>query len=306
MRVGWVVGAAGALFVGLTRPVVYMRRGLDGDSYSVLAGILDLGKGGNYLLALILFAFSVVFPIAKLAALLVLLAVPLSEERQTRTLRALGLLGRWSMLDVFVIAILVGSVELGVLSEAEPRPGLYWFAAAIVLSMVATMRVTHALAPGGADSGSAVPPARGGGLRWISVISGVLFVVGLWLPLMSVEKWHFWGNQYSVLEGIWNLASEGEGVLAFLMLLFVVLLPLARFVGLAWLGWGPSSEGVARAVLLIDKWAMLDVFGLALLIVIVKIADIASVAPEPGFWVLLLATFLSLADTWRVQRGVRR
>ena len=167
--------------------------------------------------------------------------------------------------------------------------------ASLILSLMLVASGALALLPG---------ESRGAG--WVSAFACMLFVTGLWLPLMKVEKWHFWDNQYSVLVGAWRLALEGEGLLATMVLLFVVALPAARFVGLAWLGWGPSSERVARVVLLLDKWAMLDVFGLALLIVIVKIADIASVEPMPGFWVLLVATLLSLVDTWRLQRGTHR
>jgi paraquat-inducible protein A len=259
------------------------------------------------LLALIVVAFSVVFPIVKLGALLAALFLELDQARRMVGLRTLSLIGRWSMLDVFVVAILVGSVQLGVLSEGRARPGIYVFAAAILWSMIATVAVHRLSARSGPGPATAVarvgprigPPAG----KWRSAAAGVLFLLGLSLPLMEVEKWVFWDHRYSVLTATWSMARGGQALLAATVFLFVVLLPAARFLGLSWLQWGRPSRRAMRAVLAIDKWAMLDVFGLALLVVAVKIGDIASVRARPGLWVLLAAVFLSAYDSWKRQRA---
>src|SRR6185503_2851532 len=95
------------LAVGLDLPVVTLRSGLAHDSYSVLGGIADLARSDELLLALIVLAFSVLFPIVKLGLLAHVLFRPVAVEQRTRLVRALERLGRWSMLDVFVIAILI-------------------------------------------------------------------------------------------------------------------------------------------------------------------------------------------------------
>jgi paraquat-inducible protein A len=289
------------MILGLFLPVLELRRGLSDQRYSVLTGIVDLAKGGNLLLALIVFAFSVVFPIAKLASLCVALFGELARERRQEVLRRLELLGRWSMLDVFVIAVLVGSVQLGVLSEGRALPGIYVFGAAILLSMVSTVAV-HNLSARSMEEPGDLGAVRQRSDRWRSAAAAALFLVGLCLPLMQVEKWVFWDNQYSVLAATWKMASSGQVPLAATVLVFVVLLPALRLIGLCWLQWGHPSPGTARAVLLVDRWAMLDVFGLALLIVAVKIGDIAAVEARPGLWVLLAAVCLSAYDSWKLQR----
>jgi len=299
-----LVAAATALAVGLSLPVVYMRRGLSKETYSVLTGIVDLAHGGNVLLAGIVFVFSVVFPIAKLAALFVLLFGPLERPRLAGILRSLSPLGRWSMLDVFVIAILVGSIRLGILSESEPRGGIYVFGAAIVLSMVATMALERLARAGAARR--RIELRRGGAGPWLSLASLVLFLVGLSQPLMRVEKWQIWENEYSVLTASLAMARSGEALLGAIVLLFVVLLPLARFGALVVLRWRTPSARFTRALLLVEKWAMLDVFGLALLIVLVKIGDVATVESRPGFWILLAAVALSLGDSVWLAREERR
>ena len=53
------------------------------------------------------------------------------------------LYGKWSMLDVFVVAVLVVAVKLGTLASVEMRYGLYFFSAAVLLTMFVTARVVR-------------------------------------------------------------------------------------------------------------------------------------------------------------------
>lgn len=297
-----LVVASVLLGIGLFSPIVYLRRGITSESYSVLTGITDLASGGNLLLAVIIAAFSVAFPIVKLAWLARILFRPATAAQREQSLRVLAALGRWSMLDVFVIAILVGSVRLGVLSEGEPRPGLYVFGAAILLSMIAAVILERSACPPLSDAEVDDFAARVRPNRALTALSAALFVLGLSLPLMQIEKWLFWENEYSLLGGAWHLAQDGGEVLACALLIFVVLLPLTGFAGRGWVQWGSPSRNTVRRQLVLEKWSMLDVFGLALLIVTVKITDIAAVQPRPGFWVLLVAVALSIYDRWRSRR----
>lgn len=303
LPVGVLLAAAGTLACGLALPVITVRTGLAHDGYSVLGGIADLARSGEVLLALIVLAFSVVFPIVKLGVLALMLFRPVQEERRARLLAALERLGRWSMLDVFVIAILIGSVHLGMLSEAYAERGIYVFAAGILLSMFAT-RAVHRLL--GGPPGRANVPRATRGERWTSLAALVLFTLGLFLPLMVIEKFRFWDHEYSVLRASRLMLDEGEYVLASAVLFFVVLLPLARLSGIVLLRWSRAPERFARAVLALEKWAMLDVFGLALLVVVAKLGALASVETRIGFWILLAAAALSFRDSLALRRGAAR
>lgn len=298
-----LVAAAVTLGVGLALPVVTLRTGLAHDSYSVLGGIVDLVRSGEVLLGLIVLAFSVLFPIAKLWLLALVYLRPFEEERRLALVRTLERLGRWSMLDVFVIAILIGSVHLGILSEASAERGIYVFAAGILLSMLATLAVQGLL---GAPPERAALPAATRAQRWTSLTALALFALGLFLPLLVVEKWHFWDHEYSVLDASRRMLEEGEGLLGTAVLLFVVLLPLARLTGLVLLRWLRRPERLARPVLALEKWAMLDVFGLALLVVVAKIGAVAAVETRAGFWLLLAAAVLSFQDARALRRGSSR
>jgi paraquat-inducible protein A len=130
------------LLIALSLPLMKVQKMvLWKNEYSVIAGVHGLWDQGQYALAIILFFFSIVFPIFKLAVLAFVWFVRLAEAKRETALHWLGILGKWSMLDVFVVAILIVLVKLGPLAKVEPQRGLYWFAAAILVSMITSMHV---------------------------------------------------------------------------------------------------------------------------------------------------------------------
>ena len=130
------------LYLGLSQPILYAQQMIFWkSSYSIWAGIVELWKQNDLLLATVVFFFSMVFPVIKVGALAVLWFGRLPEDSRASLLHVLGLLGKWSMLDVFVVSILIVLVKLGPMARVEPRAGVYFFSAAILLSMVTTMYV---------------------------------------------------------------------------------------------------------------------------------------------------------------------
>ncbi len=105
------------------------------SDYSVLSGVADLARQNELILAAVIFFFSVAFPIAKLASLWMVWSVPLASKRREGVLVWLERLGRWSMLDVFVVAIMIVLIKMKPLAAISPRPGVYVFSGAILLSM---------------------------------------------------------------------------------------------------------------------------------------------------------------------------
>lgn len=129
------------LMRGLSLPLLYSQKVFWQSTYSVWTGIVDLWGMNEYGLAAVLFFFSIVFPMVKLIALAVIWFVKLPEGKRMGLLHWLGILGKWSMLDVFIVAILIVLVKLGPFVKVEPRVGVYVFAAAIVASMLVTMYI---------------------------------------------------------------------------------------------------------------------------------------------------------------------
>lgn len=113
------------------------------DSYSLITGVKNLFQEGDIFLGLLIFLFSIVFPISKLGTLFVIWFKKLKKSNRDTILKWLDILARWSMLDVFVVAIMVVISKSGGLIDATPQTGIYVFAAAIFLSMLLSHRVNH-------------------------------------------------------------------------------------------------------------------------------------------------------------------
>jgi len=136
------LASTGLLIAGLSLPVMRTKKLLFwDDSYSILQGVKALIEEKHFGLAVILFLFSIVFPIVKLTALAALWFMPVEQERRQTLLKWTSALGKWSMLDVFVVAIVVVISQFGGLMEASARVGVYVFAAAIAGSIVTSMQV---------------------------------------------------------------------------------------------------------------------------------------------------------------------
>jgi paraquat-inducible protein A len=110
---------------------------------TIFSGIVSLWQDGMWGIAAIVFIASLLIPLLKLVGLTwLLVAVRHGPSRHarglTRLYAILDLIGRWSMLDVFLVAFLSGVVQFGVLATVEPRSGIIAFALAVVLTVLAT------------------------------------------------------------------------------------------------------------------------------------------------------------------------
>ena len=109
---------------------------------TIISGVVYLYTSGSWYLALILLIASVMIPLAKLAALVYLLvtvqrgSVRNNRER-ARLYRVLEIIGRWSMVDVFVATFVVALIQLQPLMSVTPEPGVLFFSAVVILTIIA-------------------------------------------------------------------------------------------------------------------------------------------------------------------------
>jgi uncharacterized paraquat-inducible protein A len=108
---------------------------------SLLSGIATLMQDGHYFVGGIVLVFSLIVPPIKLFALLLLSLASdwVHERHRAITYHVVELLGRWGMLDVMVVAVLVAYVKLGDTVTISPGPGLAAFATSVILSLIASM-----------------------------------------------------------------------------------------------------------------------------------------------------------------------
>ena len=120
-------------------------KGLGGTSSdTIMSGVINFWKKGDFLVATIIFSASIMIPILKMIALVWLClaaggVISAAPKSLARLYHLTELVGRWSMVDVFVVAILVALVQLGVISTVTPGPAILSFASVVVLTMFAAM-----------------------------------------------------------------------------------------------------------------------------------------------------------------------
>ena len=115
------------------------------DTVSVMSAIADLWRADQIFLALVVVVFSVVFPVLKLSvAVYVWYLADTADMFMQQLLNWLSELAKWSMLDVFVVALTVVAIQVSLVGDVLVNPGLYLFVSAILLSMIVIRRVTAA------------------------------------------------------------------------------------------------------------------------------------------------------------------
>jgi len=132
----------GAFTAGLLAPAIRVTKFRLFDSeFSILSGLQELARAGNWLVFAVIVIFSVLVPYAKLAALAILWWRKPSSGHG-RALDWLHGLSRWSMLDVLVVAVTLITLQSGFFVRTSLQFGTYLFAAAALASMALTAFVS--------------------------------------------------------------------------------------------------------------------------------------------------------------------
>lgn len=110
---------------------------------TIMSGVIALWQAGSPEIAVVVFVASMVVPIAKISVLAMLLVTVQRQSswrrlERARLYRFVEFIGYWSMLDVFVVALLVGLVHFRGFADVQPGGGAVAFAAVVVLTMIAS------------------------------------------------------------------------------------------------------------------------------------------------------------------------
>jgi paraquat-inducible protein A len=140
-RSGWItlgmlVLAFGLYLAGLFRPFTEVTKlWIFESEVSVIGGLVSLWEAGEFFLFAILGVFTVAFPAVKMLSLLAIWLVPaLTRESAQGMFRFVSHLGKWSMLDVFVVAILVILMRSGGVADIAIRDGVVLFTCSVLLT----------------------------------------------------------------------------------------------------------------------------------------------------------------------------
>jgi paraquat-inducible protein A len=137
--------AAYILFIPAnTLPIMETGSLFGSQKDTILSGVVYLWTSGSWPLAALVFFASIVVPLAKLLSMTYLLISVQQRSALLRRERAglyrlLEFIGRWSMLDIYVVTLLAALVQLQSLATILPKPGAVAFGAVVVLTMLAAM-----------------------------------------------------------------------------------------------------------------------------------------------------------------------
>ncbi|NVE91083.1 paraquat-inducible protein A [Vreelandella titanicae] len=140
-----LLGASAIMYIPANIYPIMTTTSLGNSSPStIIGGVVQLIQMGSWPIAAVIFIASVIVPVGKLVALTWLCLVvkrssALNAQSRTRLYRLTEFIGRWSMVDVFVVAILVALIRAGSLMSITPGPASLAFGAVVVLTMLAAM-----------------------------------------------------------------------------------------------------------------------------------------------------------------------
>jgi len=138
----YVIGAAICYVPANVLPVLTTTTAAGAESDTIMQGVVLLWSPTGWPLSIIVLIASIIIPSAKILALAYLLITAqrgsaANNEQRIRLYRMVAFVGRWSMVDVFVDTFTAALIQLQPLMSVEPGPGLVFFAAVVVLTMLA-------------------------------------------------------------------------------------------------------------------------------------------------------------------------
>lgn len=139
----WVAGVL-AYIPGNLYPIMITDSFSGKSASTIVEGVAALLHHGSYAVAIVVFVASIVVPVAKFViiawlALTVQLRWRVSEQRRIEAYEVIEFIGRWSMVDVFVVAALAALIQVGGLMSVEPGIGINAFALSVMFTMLSAM-----------------------------------------------------------------------------------------------------------------------------------------------------------------------
>ena len=144
MTLAWLIAGIVLYIPANLLPVMHTSGLLGDEDSTIVGGILEFWRSGDWDIALLIFTASVAVPFTKFIAIGLLIFTVRKNSRWEQHQRAVlyrivEFIGYWSMLDVIVVALTSALMQFQVLGTAEPRPGIAFFCAVVVVTMLSAL-----------------------------------------------------------------------------------------------------------------------------------------------------------------------
>jgi paraquat-inducible protein A len=306
-----IIAAAVCLALGISLPILKLTKFMFWTSeYSLISTVEVLLKQGQTFLGLVVLVFSIVFPIVKLLYLLLVSTLPAAElRRHAKRLKAIEWIGKWSMHDVLVLALMIFFLKSQGVYDAASLPAVYLFTAAVVLMILSYAWLkTSSAAAGSMGSEPQVPKqlsvVRNFFLSFLIILATVFFALGVILPVIRFTTVYVWTNEHSIATIIWALYESDEYFLCTVVFAVSIFFPFLKLFYLLTLVTSPdlSPEFRRRSFSTMEwlgRYSMTDVMVLALMIFYVNSSGYTEAAVMPGVYFFAASAIITmLAYGW--------
>jgi len=313
-----ILAASVCLALGVTLPIIRLTKYFfiwtEYSEQSLISTVWSLLHENQIFLGLTVLVFSIILPVMKLLYLLLVSTLPSSEiARQSRQLRALEWLGKWSMHDVLVLALTIFFIKSQGVYDAASLSGVYFFTAAVGLMILsyAWLRTDAANGqvklpePALPDEGPKPHPMlRTFVLSFLIISATVFFALGITMPVIQFTTVFVWTDKHSIATIIYALYENQEFFLCAVVFAVSIFFPFLKLLYLLTLVTSPDLSGSFRARSIatmewLGRYSMTDVMVLALMIFYVNSSGYTTASVQPGVYFFAASALITmLAYGW--------
>ncbi len=304
-----IIGASISLALGVSLPSIKLTKFyFFSTEYSLISTVDSLIQRNQLFLGGLVLVFSILLPVFKILYLVILTTMPVDVlERQYRRLRALEWLGKWSMHDVLVLALMIFFIKSQGIYDATSLSGVYFFTLAVmfmilayawinIFSLNAIKAKSHRLETREARPRSAL---RNFMLALFILVASISFALGVMLPSIRFTTVYVWSNEHSIASIIWALWSTREFFLCAVIAVFSVVFPFLKLLYLLTLCLSPniSADFRQRSISTMEwlgRYSMTDVMVLALMIFYMNSSGYTEARVLPGVYCFAASALMTM------------
>ncbi len=317
-----IIGASISLALGISLPSIKLTKFyFFSTEYSLITTVLSLVNRNQIFLGSLVFVFSILLPVFKILYLIMLTTMtPEALERQYGRLRTLEWLGKWSMHDVLVLALMIFFIKSQGIYDATSLSGVYFFTLAVVfmilayawlnafsLNAIKARSLRHE-----AEAAAARRPQstlRNFLLALFILTASICFALGIILPSIRFTTIYVWTNEHSIATIIWALYYNQELFLCAVIAVFSVVFPFFKLLYLLTLCLSPNVPSTFRQKSIsvmewLGRYSMTDVMVLALIIFYMNSSGYTEAKVLPGVHCFAASALMTMiAYGWANARG---
>lgn len=306
-----IIGASISLALGITLPSIKLTRFyFFASEYSLLSTVYTLIARNQIFLGSLVLIFSIMLPVFKIFYLVILTTMPPDVlARQYRHLKALEWLGKWSMHDVLVLALMIFFIKSQGVYDARSLSGVYFFTSAVVFMILAYAWLSISLGVAGRqamrrerermEAGAPQSALRNFLLALFILSASICFALGVTLPSIRFTTIYVWTNEHSIATIIWALYHNQEWFLCGVICVFSVLFPFLKLLYLLTLCLSPNLPAEFRQKSIstmewLGRYSMTDVMVLALMIFYMNSSGYTEARVLPGVYCFAASAMMTM------------